>query len=150
MLESMRKLETDTPGILEQHKKQIDIGEVEEGVTRLLLAIIGRLQMLPARAMQTLAGFTDPQDVRDELEKEIAASLAPIRDCEWMPEQYRSQIPADESSSPTANPEPVAETKPKRQAKVKPRRICKDREGADQGIGFLITDQAGLTPKVEA
>ena len=41
MLESMRKLETDTPGILEQHKKQIDIGEVEEGVTRLLLAISG-------------------------------------------------------------------------------------------------------------
>ena len=71
MLESMRKLETDTPGILEQHKKQIDIGEVEEGVTRLLLAIIGRLQMLPARAMQTLAGFTDPQDVREELDRRV-------------------------------------------------------------------------------
>ena len=111
MLESMRKLEKDTPGILEQHKKQIDIGEVEEGVTRLLLAIVGRLQMLPARAMQTLAGFTDPQDVRDELEKEISACLAPIRDCEWIPEQYRSQIPADESS-PTANPEPVEQPKP--------------------------------------
>lgn len=117
MLEAMRKLEKDTPGILEQHKKQIDIGEVEEGVTRLLLAIIGRLQMLPTRAMQTLAGFTDPQDVREELEKEIAACLAPIRDCAWMPEQHRSQIPADESSPPATTPPAVDQSKPKRQLK---------------------------------
>ena len=33
MLESMRKLEKDTPGILEQHKKQIDIGEVGQVFT---------------------------------------------------------------------------------------------------------------------
>ena len=33
MLNSMRKLEKDTPGILEEHKKQIDIGEVGQVFT---------------------------------------------------------------------------------------------------------------------
>ena len=120
MLEAMRKLEKDTPGILEQHKKQIDIGEVEEGVTRLLLAIIGRLQMLPTRAMQTLAGFTDPQDIREFLEKEIDGTLAPIRDCAWMPEQFRSQIAADESASPNSEPHELS-TSVTRPAKRKAR-----------------------------
>lgn len=92
MLEAMRKLEKDTPGILEQHKKQIDIGEVEEGVTRLLLAIVGRLQMLPTRCMGELAGFTDSNDIREYLEKEIAGVLEPIRECEWIPVDQRSQI----------------------------------------------------------
>ena len=82
---TMRRLEKDTPGILEQHEKQIDVLEVEEGVTRLLLTIVDRLRTLPARAMQTFADLTDPQDVREELEKEIAACLAPIRDGEWIP-----------------------------------------------------------------
>ena len=94
MLEAMRKLEKDTPGILEQHKKQIDIGEVEEGVTRLLLAIVGRLSILPTRGMQTLAGFTDPQDIREELEKEIAEALTPIRECEWIPQEHRDKLAA--------------------------------------------------------
>lgn len=93
MLDSMRKLEKDTPGILEKHKKQIDLSEVEEGVTRLLLAIVQRLQILPTRGMQTLAGLTDPQDIREELEKEIAEALAPIRECEWMPSEAKAQIP---------------------------------------------------------
>ncbi len=122
MLEAMRKLEKDTPGILEQHKKQIDIGEVEEGVTRLLSAIIGRLQMLPTRAMHTIAGFTDPQDIRDELEKEIAACLAPIRDCEWMPEQFRKEISADESSPPaTTDPQTPANAVCVKRMRRKPR-----------------------------
>jgi hypothetical protein len=105
MLEAMRKLEKDTPGILEQHKKQIDIAEVEEGVTRLLLAIVGRLQMLSTRAMQTLAGFSDPQDIRDELDKEIADVLEPIRSCEWMPAEFRELVTA--SASP-ATPDACA------------------------------------------
>jgi hypothetical protein len=106
MLEAMRKLEKDTPGILEQHKKQIDIGEVEEGVTRLLLAIVGRLQMLPTRAMQTLAGFSNPQDIRDELEKEIADVLGPIRECEWIPLEHKAAVCPD--APPAATPTPAA------------------------------------------
>ena len=89
--ECMRKFEKDTPGILEMQEKQIDVTEVEEGVTRLLLAIVDRLQTLPARATEAIAGLSDPQDVRDELEKEIAACLAPIRNYEWMPEQFRER-----------------------------------------------------------
>ena len=91
MLKTMGKLEKDTPGILEKHKSQIDIGEVEEGVTKLLIAIVGRLEMLPIRAMQTLAGFTNPLDIREELEKEIADVLAPIRNCEWIPAAVRAE-----------------------------------------------------------
>jgi hypothetical protein len=108
MLDSMRKLEKDTPGILEKNKSQIDIAEVEEGITRLLLAIIGRLQILPTRGMQTLAAFTDPQDIREELEKEIAEALAPIRECKWMPEEFRSQIPEIKSGAaePCAKKDP--------------------------------------------
>lgn len=86
---TMRRFEKDTPGILEQHEKQIDVGEVEEGVARLLLTIVDRLRTLPAGAMQTFADLTDPQDVREELEKEIAACLAPIRDGEWIPRAIR-------------------------------------------------------------
>lgn len=64
----------------------IEIREVEEGVTRLLLAVVNRLAMLPIRAMQTLAGFSDPHDIRAELEKEIGDLLEPIRTFKWLPE----------------------------------------------------------------
>jgi hypothetical protein len=118
MLDAMRKLEKDTPGILEHHKKQIDIGEVEEGVTRLLLAVVNRLSMLPTRAMQTLAGFNDPQDIRDELEKEIADVLAPIRECEFIPPQFRAQLSTADLTAPPKTPIPLGAKKPRRQAKL--------------------------------
>jgi hypothetical protein len=117
MLDAMRKLEKDTPGILEHHKKQIDIGEVEEGVTRLLLAVVNRLSMLPTRAMQTLAGFSDPQDIRDELEKEIADVLAPIRECEFVPPQFREKLSVVDLTAPPKTPTPMGAKKPRRRAK---------------------------------
>jgi hypothetical protein len=107
MLEAMRKLEKDTPGILEQHKKQIDIGEVEEGVTRLSSrSSAGCRCCRPARCRPSPAS-PNPQDIRDELEKEIADVLGPIRECEWIPLDQRSQIPDVTASPPT--PEPLCE-----------------------------------------
>lgn len=100
MLKTMGKLEKDTPGILEQHKKQIDIGEVEEGVTKLLVAIVGRLAMLPTRATQTLFSCRDRVEFQEGMAKEVQDALEPIRACEWMPADVRADLfPAEASAS---------------------------------------------------
>ena len=92
VIEAMRKVEKDAPGILSSNEKTIAIDEVEQGVTKLLLTIVNRLAMLPLRAMQTLAGFTDPHEIREELEKEIALAMEPILEMEWLPAEHKAEL----------------------------------------------------------
>lgn len=92
IIEAMRKVEKDAPGILSSNDKTIDIAEVEEGVTKLLITIVNRLAQLPLRAMSTLAGFTDPHEIREELEKEIALAYEPIMELAWIPPEFKAHI----------------------------------------------------------
>lgn len=114
MLEALRKIEKEQPGILLQNEKAILISEVEEGVTRLLLAIVERFKTIPTRAMQTLVGLS-PAEIRDDLEREIDQALEPIRNCEWLPEEYR---PAPVAPAP-AETESTQTVKAKRKAAPK-------------------------------
>jgi len=107
LTEALRKVEKEHPGILLQNEKAILITDVEEGLTRLLLAIVERLRTIPVRAMQTVPGL-EPVDVREELEREIEQALEPIRKCEWLPEEHR---PADLTPQEPA-PTEVAESEP--------------------------------------
>ena len=105
-LKSMGKFEKDAPGILEKHKKQIDIGEVQEGVTKLLLDIVGRLALIKVRCRQSLAAMTDPQEIEDFVEHEISIALDPIRGCEWMPEEHRPAVVEEPPTPPLVNDTP--------------------------------------------
>ena len=67
------------------------ISEVEEGVTKLLLAIVDRCNTIPVRAMQTLPGMT-PGEMREELEREFNQARDPIRNCEWIPAEIRESL----------------------------------------------------------
>lgn len=91
LVEAQRKVEKENPGILRENEKAILISEVEEGVTRLLLAIVQRCQTIPIRAMQTLPGLS-PGEIREELEREFDQAMDPIRNCEWVPEEVRASI----------------------------------------------------------
>ena len=111
MLKTMGKLEKDTPGILEKSQKQIDIGEVQEGVTKLLLDIVGRLALIKVRCRQELAATSDPNEIEDFVEREISIALDPIRKCQWMPEEHRpaavEDLPAADTPAeacPTSGP----------------------------------------------
>lgn len=117
MLKTMGKIEKDAPGILEKNKNQIDVGEVQEGVTKLLLDIVGRLALIPIRCRQELAAMTDAQEIEDFVAHEISIALDPVRKCEWMPEDQRPP----EVQEPPVNdtPAPVCASGP---SSVKPSR----------------------------
>lgn len=109
IVEALRKIEKEHPGILLQNEKAILISEVEDGLTRLLLAIVERLRTIPTRGMQVLPGL-DAIEVREELEREVELALDPIRSCAWLPEEHR---PKDL----TPKEAPASEEKPRKSAK---------------------------------
>lgn len=117
MLKTMGKIEKDAPGILEKNKNQIDVGEVQEGVTKLLLDIVGRLALIPIRCRQELAAMTDAQEIEDFVAREVSIALDPVRRCEWMPADQRPPVVEEPAVNDT--PAPVCASGP---SSVKPSR----------------------------